>query len=101
MITGNEPISPIPYTDGYGSIFQGVNANGQDMWSTETTGLTIREYMVTHSPVTWHDAQCKFNDCYKKNGSIEEIANFLAEMQIAAANALIQALNQPTNTTAP
>lgn len=88
MITGNESIQPIPITDGYGSIFQGLLPNGETAWSSYQGGLTIRQHFASlNMAALIKDIEYENNEYHIQQ---------LAKKSLLAADALIAELN--TNT---
>jgi flagellar motor switch protein FliG len=62
------------------------------------SGIDLRTYIAVHSNIDWSTAQAEFGHAYRRNGSIEEVAELMAEMKVKAADAIIAELNKPTTT---
>ncbi len=80
-----------PINDG-GPAFPHLGQNEAGMTILEgSEGMTLRDYFMAHSAVTWECALNTFRQNEGKYPSVEELAEYLADIRLTEANAMLKA----------
>jgi hypothetical protein len=86
MTNPNELLTPVQFTDGYSSTFQGIMPNGDAAWSSAVTGgLTKREYFASQ-------LMCALISKYQLREPEDQVTT--AKMALELTDTLIKELNK-------
>lgn len=85
-------------TNGNESAYPEVN-HDNPQFSHPTYGLSKREYFASNQDIPWSQAAVQVEQKLGKQGTIEEVAKYLARMKVIAADELINALNEKNGKT--
>lgn len=89
---GNNPAIPTPFTDGYGSIFQGLDGNGQSMWCSVPGGFTKREVLAKDFMMAMMSNPAYFGN--PTSATHDDRIKDIASAAIHAAECLLDAIAQ-------